>query len=330
MRAEGLVDVSIQRHEVGRPSYVYRLTERAEEMSAHYPRLVDRMFKRLATLPADRPVTGQQVMAQVFEGVADDIAGAYRPLVTGATVGRARRRDERRAQGRGHRRPLAQGRRRLPPDEHGLPVPEGGARRRTRPATPTTMSSRLLVGAPVEQVSRIVDGHSSVCEYVVREIAAHDRRIEQRRRAARRASDATGTGEAARRGQMADELLKISGLTVAVEGKQILNGVDLTVNRGEVHAIMGPNGSGKSTLANALMGHPRYQVTRRHACASRARTSSGCRRTSARSAGMFLAFQYPTSIPGVTMVNFLRQAHEGRARRGRPRPRVPREAARAR
>jgi Fe-S cluster assembly ATP-binding protein len=61
---------------------------------------------------------------------------------------------------------------------------------------------------------------------------------------------------------MADEtLLKISGLTVAVDGKQILNGVDLTVNRGEVHAIMGPNGSGKSTLANALMGHPKYEIT---------------------------------------------------------------------
>src|SRR5437879_5432020 len=65
-----------------------------------------------------------------------------------------------------------------------------------------------------------------------------------------------------RRGRMADDvLLQISGLKVAVEGKQILNGVDLTVNRGEIHAIMGPNGSGKSTLANALMGHPRYAVT---------------------------------------------------------------------
>ncbi len=102
-------------------------------------------------------------------------------------------------------------------------------------------------------------------------------------------------------------LLHIKGLTVAVEGKQILNGLDLQVAQGEVHAIMGPNGSGKSTLANALMGHPRYQVT---GGAVRflgedilpLSTDERARR------GIFLAFQYPTSIPGVTMVNFLRQA----------------------
>ena len=102
-------------------------------------------------------------------------------------------------------------------------------------------------------------------------------------------------------------LLDIKGLTVAVEGKQILNGLDLQVAQGEVHAIMGPNGSGKSTLANSLMGHPRYQVT---GGAVRflgedilpLSTDERARR------GIFLAFQYPTSIPGVTMVNFLRQA----------------------
>jgi Fe-S cluster assembly ATP-binding protein len=106
---------------------------------------------------------------------------------------------------------------------------------------------------------------------------------------------------------MAEELLKISGLTVAVEGKQILNGVDLTVNRGEVHAIMGPNGSGKSTLANSLMGHPRYEITGGSIIFKGEDILSLPPDERARR-GIFLAFQYPTSIPGVTMVNFLRQS----------------------
>ncbi|HXK33985.1 MAG TPA: Fe-S cluster assembly ATPase SufC [Dehalococcoidia bacterium] len=106
---------------------------------------------------------------------------------------------------------------------------------------------------------------------------------------------------------MAEELLKISGLEVAVEGKQILNGVDLVVNRGEVHAIMGPNGSGKSTLANALMGHPRYQVTG-GTVLFKGQDILGMTPDERARQGMFLAFQYPTSIPGVTMVNFLRQS----------------------
>lgn len=106
---------------------------------------------------------------------------------------------------------------------------------------------------------------------------------------------------------MAEELLKISGLKVAVDGKQILNGVDLVVNRGEVHAIMGPNGSGKSTLANALMGHPRYEVTG-GTVLFKGQDILGMTPDERARLGMFLAFQYPTSIPGVTMVNFLRQA----------------------
>jgi len=115
-------------------------------------------------------------------------------------------------------------------------------------------------------------------------------------------------------GSMGNELLlDIKGLKVAVEGKQILNGVDLQVRQGEVHAIMGPNGSGKSTLANALMGHPRYKVTEGSVLFEGQdllplRTDERARR------GIFLAFQYPTSISGVTMVNFLRQAMK--ARRG--------------
>ncbi len=104
-----------------------------------------------------------------------------------------------------------------------------------------------------------------------------------------------------------DVLLKIGGLKVAVDSKQILNGVDLVVNRGEVHAIMGPNGSGKSTLANALMGHPKYEVTS-GTVLFKGQNILGLSPDKRAQSGMFLAFQYPTSIPGVTMVNFLRQA----------------------
>ncbi|MEX2245065.1 MAG: Fe-S cluster assembly ATPase SufC [Dehalococcoidia bacterium] len=106
---------------------------------------------------------------------------------------------------------------------------------------------------------------------------------------------------------MKEKLLEIRGLTVSVEGKQILNGVDLTVDRGEVHAIMGPNGSGKSTLANALMGHPRYAVTGGSVTYKGENILLLPPDERARR-GIFLAFQYPMSIPGVTMVNFLRQA----------------------
>src|SRR5947199_7077703 len=97
-------------------------------------------------------------------------------------------------------------------------------------------------------------------------------------------------------------LLEVKGLRAKVGDKQILNGVDLTVNRGEVHAIMGPNGSGKSTLANALMGHPRYQVT---SGTVRFKGEDILTLTPDKRAqrGLFLAFQYPTSISGVTMVN---------------------------
>ncbi len=100
-------------------------------------------------------------------------------------------------------------------------------------------------------------------------------------------------------------LLQIDDLTVAVEGKQIVNGLSLTIPAGEVHAIMGPNGSGKSTLANTLMGHPRYQVTGGQVLLQGENITDLPPDQRAKR-GMFLAMQYPTSIPGVTMVNFLR------------------------
>jgi Fe-S cluster assembly ATP-binding protein len=102
-------------------------------------------------------------------------------------------------------------------------------------------------------------------------------------------------------------LLEIKDLRVNVEDKPILNGVDLVIRPGEVHAIMGPNGSGKSTLANTLMGHPRYEVTGgRVVFKGEDITELPVDKRAQR--GLFLAMQYPTAIPGVTMVNLLRAA----------------------
>jgi Fe-S cluster assembly ATP-binding protein len=100
---------------------------------------------------------------------------------------------------------------------------------------------------------------------------------------------------------------QIEDLRVAVEGQQILNGVDLTVKPGEIHALMGPNGSGKSTLANTLMGHPKYVVTRGRALFEGEDILSLTPDERARK-GLFLAFQYPIAIPGVSLGNFLRAA----------------------
>jgi len=110
--------------------------------------------------------------------------------------------------------------------------------------------------------------------------------------------------------------LEIKDLHVEVDGKPILKGIDLSVSRGEVHAIMGPNGSGKSTLALTIMGHPRYKVTRGEIRFGGKDVLAMTVDERAR-AGLFLAFQYPAAIPGVSVANFLRTAiNARRAERG--------------
>ena len=106
-------------------------------------------------------------------------------------------------------------------------------------------------------------------------------------------------------------LLVIDDLYASVEDTAILKGVSLTVERGEVHALMGPNGSGKSTLANVLMGHPDYQITGGRILYLGEDITEWTPDKRGR-AGMFLAFQYPEEIPGVSVVNFLRSALSNR------------------
>ena len=103
-------------------------------------------------------------------------------------------------------------------------------------------------------------------------------------------------------------MLKINGLRAPVSDKEILKGIDLTVNAGEVHAVMGPNGSGKSTLAQVLAGHPAYEVTGGSVTFEGEDLLEMDPEVRAQK-GVFLAFQYPVEIPGVSNAYFLRTAY---------------------
>lgn len=111
-------------------------------------------------------------------------------------------------------------------------------------------------------------------------------------------------------------MLEIKDLHASINGKEILKGINLTINAGEIHAIMGPNGSGKSTLSSVLSGHPAYEVTGGEVYFNGKNLLEMS--PEARSCeGLFMSFQYPVEIPGVSMVNFMRTAvNEHRRYRG--------------
>ena len=111
--------------------------------------------------------------------------------------------------------------------------------------------------------------------------------------------------------------LEIKNLHVGIDGKEIVKGLSLTINPGEIHAIMGPNGTGKSTLSYALMGHPLYEVTEGEVW-FKGQNILELEPDERSRLGIFLAFQYPVAIPGVTVANFLRSAINARRRAENP------------
>jgi Fe-S cluster assembly ATP-binding protein len=111
--------------------------------------------------------------------------------------------------------------------------------------------------------------------------------------------------------------LEIKNLHVSIEDKEILKGLSLTINQGEIHAIMGPNGTGKSTLAYTLIGHPNYTVTEGEIL-FKGKNLLELEPDERSREGVFLAFQYPVAIPGVTVANFLRTALNARRRAVNP------------
>jgi Fe-S cluster assembly ATP-binding protein len=106
------------------------------------------------------------------------------------------------------------------------------------------------------------------------------------------------------------KILELKNLNVEIEGKEIIKGLNLDIDKGQIVVIMGPNGSGKSTLANALMGHPSYVVDGQIFLDNE--DISGFKPDERSKKGLFLSFQYPVEIPGVTVSNFLRTAINSR------------------
>ena len=111
-------------------------------------------------------------------------------------------------------------------------------------------------------------------------------------------------------------MLEINNLHCTIEGRSILNGINLKINKGEIHAIMGPNGSGKSTLANVISGHEDYEITKGNIYFKDQEINELSPEERAHE-GVFMSFQYPVEIPGVTVTNFIKTAiNESRKSKG--------------
>lgn len=112
-------------------------------------------------------------------------------------------------------------------------------------------------------------------------------------------------------------MLEIKDLHASVNGKEILKGINLSIKKGEVHAIMGPNGSGKSTLSSVLVGNPAFEVTK-GSVTFEGKDLLALSPEDRSHEGLFLSFQYPVEIPGVSMVNFMRAAVNEQRKYKRP------------
>ncbi len=164
--------------------------------------------------------------------------------------------------------------------------------------------------------------HGGVTRALAKHHARQPRRLRGRAQAGRRRGDGRRLGWPAPANRTETENampeLEIRDLHVSAEGKEILRGLDLTVSSGKVHALMGPNGSGKSTLANAIMGHPAFEVTSGQILFDGDDITEASPEERAL-AGLFMAFQYPVAIPGVTVAKYLRVAlNAQREARGEP------------